>query len=250
MRAFWTSLDRRWRRSDAAMPPLRWQACLFITINAVILSMLLFDAPIGASEPPESVKQLGELLTGFGDSAWLIITSILLFFQGRAGYKLLKTARARAQALYVSWIGAYLFTTVVFSGLLANLLKRAIGRARPDHFHDYGMFSFTPFSGHSAFESFPSGHSTTVGAFFAAFALLFPRYRVAFIACAIWLGMTRVMVGAHYPSDVIAGLAFGAWFSLLMAIVFARCGLLFKLAPDGWPLAKRLFPDMEKPGAL
>ncbi len=250
MRAFWTSLDRRWRRSDAAMPPLRWQACLFITINAVILSMLLFDAPIGASEPPAPVKQLGELLTGFGDSAWLILTSILLFFQGRAGYKLLKTARARAQALYVSWIGAYLFTTVVFSGLLANLLKRAIGRARPDHFHDYGMFSFTPFSGHSAFESFPSGHSTTVGAFFAAFALLFPRYRVAFIACAIWLGMTRVMVGAHYPSDVIAGLAFGAWFSLLMAIVFARCGLLFKLAPDGWPLAKRLFPDMEKPGAL
>ena len=127
------------------MPPLRWQACLFITINAVILSMLLFDAPIGASEPPASVKQLGELLTGFGDSAWLILTSILLFFQGRAGYKLLKTARSRAQALYVSWIGAYLFTTVVFSGLLAKIQKRAIGRARPHHFHDYGMFSFKPF---------------------------------------------------------------------------------------------------------
>ncbi|MGO7580877.1 lipid A 1-phosphatase LpxE, partial [Rhizobium ruizarguesonis] len=75
-------------------------------------------------------------------------------------------------ALYVIWIGAYLFTTVVFSGLLANLLNRAIGRARPDHFHYYGIFSFTPFSGHSAFESFPAGHSTTVGAFFAAFALL------------------------------------------------------------------------------
>ncbi|SCB61396.1 PAP2 superfamily protein [Rhizobium aethiopicum] len=241
MRAFWISLDRRWRRTDATMPPLRWQACLFITINAVLLSMLLFDAPIGASVPPTSVKQLGEFLTGFGDSAWLICTSILLFFQGRAGYKLLNTARAKAQALYVSWIGAYLFTTVVCSGLLANLLKRAIGRARPDHFHDYGIFSFTPFSGRAAFESFPSGHSTTVGAFFAAFALLFPRYRVAFIACAIWFGMTRVMVGAHYPSDVIAGLAFGGWFSLLTAIVYARCGLLFKLAPDGWPLAKRLF---------
>ncbi|MBX4925491.1 phosphatase PAP2 family protein [Rhizobium binae] len=232
------------------MPPLHWQACLFITINAVALSMLLFDAPVGASQRPAAVKQLGQLLTGFGDSAWLICISILLFFQGRAGYKLLKTARSKAQALYVSWIGAYLFTTVVFSGLLANLLKRAIGRARPDHFHDYGIFSFTPFSGHAAFESFPSGHSTTVGAFFAAFALLFPRYRILFIACAIWLAMTRVMVGAHYPSDVIAGLAFGGWFSLLTAIVYARCGLLFKLAADGWPLAKRLFPDMEKPGAL
>lgn len=65
------------------MPPLRWQTCLFITLNAVILSMLLFDAPIGASEAPAPVKHLGEMLTGFGDSAWLIYTSILLFF--RAG---------------------------------------------------------------------------------------------------------------------------------------------------------------------
>ena len=116
------------------MPPLRWQACLFVTLNAVLLSMLLFDAPVGASEVPAPVKQLGEILTNFGDSAWLIYTSILLFFQGRAGYKLLKTARSRAQALYVSWIGAYLFTTIVLSGLPANLLKRAIGRARPERY--------------------------------------------------------------------------------------------------------------------
>ncbi|MBB3660511.1 membrane-associated phospholipid phosphatase [Rhizobium sp. BK650] len=225
------------------MPSLRWRACLFITLNAVILSMLIFDAPIGAGALPEPIQRFGEMLTDFGDSGWLILTSALLFFHGRAGYNILRSARAKAQALYVSWIGAYLFTTVVFSGLLANLLKRMIGRARPEHFHDLGVLSFTPFSGDAALESFPSGHSTTVGAFFAAFALLFPRYRVPFIACAIWLGMTRVMVGAHYPSDVIAGLAFGAWFSLLTAIVYARYGLLFKLCPDGWPTSKRYFPD-------
>jgi len=38
-------------------------------------------------------------------------------------------------------------------------------------------------------------------------------------------------------------LAFGAWFSLLTAIVYARYGLLFKLAPDGWPMSKRYFPN-------
>lgn len=243
MRELLVSLDRRWRRNRCVMPPLRWRACLFITLNAVILSMLILDAPIGAGHLPESIQRFGEMLTDFGNSAWLILTSVLLFFHGRAGYKLLNSAKARAQALYVSWIGAYLFTTVVFSGLLANLLKRTIGRARPEHFQDLGVLSFTPFSGHAALESFPSGHSTTVGAFFAAFALLFPRYRVPFIAGAIWLGMTRVMVGAHYPSDVIAGLAFGAWFSLLTAIVYARYGLLFKLAPDGWPMSKRYFPN-------
>ncbi|MGO7888844.1 hypothetical protein ACC740_38765, partial [Rhizobium ruizarguesonis] len=70
------------------MPLLRWQTCLFITRNAVILSMLLFDAPIGASDAPAPVKHLGEMLTGFVDSAWLIYTSILLFFHGRACYPL------------------------------------------------------------------------------------------------------------------------------------------------------------------
>jgi membrane-associated phospholipid phosphatase len=250
MRAFWASLDRRWRRSSEGMPPLRWQACLFITLNAVLLSVLLFDAPIGFAGLPAPIEQLGKSLTDFGDSAWLIFASILLIVQGSTGYRLAKSARSKAQALYAGWIGAYLFTTVVFSGLLANLLKRAIGRARPDYFHDHGIFSFAPFSGNAAFESFPSGHSTTIGAFVAACALLFPRYRVPFIACAIWLGMTRVMVGAHYPSDVIAGLAFGAWFSLLTAIVYARYGFLFKLAPDGWPMSKRLLLDTEKPGAF
>ncbi|MGO7939527.1 lipid A 1-phosphatase LpxE, partial [Rhizobium ruizarguesonis] len=83
MRAFWASLNRRWRRRSAGMPPLRWQTCLFITLNAVILSMLLCDAPIGASKAPAPVKHLGEMRTGFGDSAWLIYTSSLLFFQGR-----------------------------------------------------------------------------------------------------------------------------------------------------------------------
>ncbi len=92
---------------------------------------------------------------------------------------------------------------------------RSAGPGR-NHFDDYGIFSFSPFSGHSSFESFPSGHATTIGAFFAAFSLLFPRYRIVFLACALWLGMTRVMVGAHYPSDVIAGLALGGWFSLMI----------------------------------
>jgi hypothetical protein len=112
--------------------------------------MLIFDAPIGAGHLPEPIQRFGEILTDFGDSAWLILTSVLLFFHGRAGYKLLNSAKARAQALYVSWIGAFLFTTVVFSGLLANLLKRTIGRARPEHFQDLGVLSFTPFSGHLA----------------------------------------------------------------------------------------------------
>jgi undecaprenyl-diphosphatase len=71
-----------------------------------------------------------------------------------------------------------------------------------------------------------------------ALAFLFPRYRYIFIACALWLAATRVMIGAHYPSDVIAGLALGGWFSFMMAIVYSRYGLLFRIGETGWPVPR------------
>lgn len=98
---------------------------------------------------------------------------------------------------------------------------------------------FSPFAGDASFESFPSGHATTIGSVFVAFALFFPRYGALLIAGGLWLGMTRIMVGAHYPSDVIAGLALGGWFSFMTAIVFARYGLVFRIGPDNWPAPRQ-----------
>ncbi|WJH41625.1 phosphatase PAP2 family protein [Aliirhizobium terrae] len=75
-----------------------------------------------------------------------------------------------------------------------------------------------------------------------AMALIAPPYRLVFLSMALWLGFSRVIVGAHYPSDVIAGLALGAWFSLAMAIVFARHKILFQQNPDGLPVLRHPLP--------
>ena len=240
MQAILTSLDRRWRRSRHGFAPSHWKICLFLTANIVLLSALLFDAPVGANiknvAPP--VHFFAKLLTNFGESGWIILLSAFLFFEGWAGSRLLQSARCRCQALRICQIGGYLLTTIALSGILANLLKRAIGRARPTHFEDWGAFGFSPFNGRASFESFPSGHATTIGAFFVALAFLFPRYRYIFLACALWLAATRVMIGAHYPSDVIAGLALGGWFSFMTAIVYSRYGLLFRIGKTGWPVPR------------
>jgi undecaprenyl-diphosphatase len=240
MRAILTSLDRRWRRRQAGFPPLRWQTCLFITANIVLLSALLLDQPVGAGmkhmAPP--IHFLGRMLTDFGESGWIIVVSAFLCIEGWVGSRLLKSCRCRYQAAIASRIGGYLLVSIVLSGLVANILKRIIGRARPVHFDDWGILGFSPFSNSAAFQSFPSGHATTIGAFFAALIFLFPRYRIIFAICAIWLAATRVMVGAHYPSDVVAGLALGAWFSFMTAIVYSRYGLLFKTDENGWPIPR------------
>ncbi|MGO4437249.1 lipid A 1-phosphatase LpxE [Rhizobium sp. RAF56] len=240
MQAILRSLDKR-RRRAVGCAPLRWQVCLFMTGNMVLLSALLLDVPLGAGigRLDPSIHFFGRMLTDVGQSGWLIAVSAFLLFEGWARARLTQPARCRCRAVQISRIGGYLLLTIALSGIAANLLKRAIGRARPEHFDDLGSFAFSPFSGHASFASFPSGHATTIGAFFAALAFLFPRHRFVFAASALWLGATRVMVGAHYPSDVVAGLALGSWFSFMVALVYSRYGVLFRIGEDGWPAMKR-----------
>jgi undecaprenyl-diphosphatase len=69
-------------------------------------------------------------------------------------------------------------------------------------------------------------------------ALLFPRFRVVFLGLGLWLAATRIIIGVHYPSDVAAGLALGAWFAFATSIIFARFGLVFSVGLKGWPLPR------------
>jgi membrane-associated phospholipid phosphatase len=120
------------------------------------------------------------------------------------------------------------FLTVVLAGqtALVNLTKVIVNRARPD------VHRLTGFSG----ASFPSGHSATAAATFAAIALLVGRGRSqrvkAFLAgaaagIAVGVAVTRVMLGVHWLTDVIAGLAMGwAWFAVA-SIAFGGRVLVF-----------------------
>ncbi len=108
------------------------------------------------------------------------------------------------------------FLAVVVLGqvLVTNLTKVLVNRPRPN------IHRLTGFSG----SSFPSGHAATAAATFAAVALLIGRGRTrrtkAFLAAgaafiAVAVATTRVMLGVHWMTDVIAGLAMGwAWFAI------------------------------------
>jgi diacylglycerol kinase family enzyme/membrane-associated phospholipid phosphatase len=57
--------------------------------------------------------------------------------------------------------------------------------------------------------SFPSGHTASAAAFATGVALEHPRLAVPVTALAFGVGLSRVVTGAHYPSDVVAGAAIG-----------------------------------------
>ena len=113
------------------------------------------------------------------------------------------------------------FIAVVIGGeeLLTTTVKQLIDRVRP---------ALNPAAA-TLGPSFPSGHSATAAAFYAAAALLLGRWRARparavlaglAVGIAVAVAASRVLLDVHWLSDVIAGLALGwAW--------FAVCGIAF-----------------------
>jgi len=113
----------------------------------------------------------------------------------------------------------FLVLVVAGQSLIVNVIKVTVDRVRPD------LDRLSAFSG----PSFPSGHSATAAACFAALALLLGRRRTpavhallagAAAAIAVAVAASRVLLGVHWFTDTIAGVAIGwSWFALC-AIAF------------------------------
>jgi len=96
---------------------------------------------------------------------------------------------------------------VAASGIVANILKFVIGKARPGE--KLGNWHVVPFSTANDFHSFPSGHTTT--SFALAFVLsgFYPRFAPIFFGAAVLIGAGRIMGESHFPGDVMGGAVIG-----------------------------------------
>lgn len=114
---------------------------------------------------------------------------------------------------------AYLIAQLVGSGLIVRILKMTIGRARPDAtpLPDYGS-EWIGFSWDAHYHSFPSGHTADIvtSALFAALLLRNPWAAAACVVWAVALGLSRLAVAKHYPSDAFAGAAIALAVSVLV----------------------------------
>ncbi len=74
--------------------------------------------------------------------------------------------------------------------------------------------------------SFPSAHATFSFMMATLLANRFPRYRVIFFVGAAFIGWTRVYLGLHYPTDVIAGGFLGYGIAILYLKIFSPQGFM------------------------
>lgn len=92
--------------------------------------------------------------------------------------------------------------------LVAGFVKKSLSRVRPGRPHA-GRFLGPSLKRGNYKESFPSSHSACAAALSATLAAFYPPAAMAFWALAIGCALLRYVLDAHWPSDVLAGIALG-----------------------------------------
>ncbi|QTL05412.1 phosphatase PAP2 family protein [Aquabacter sp. L1I39] len=226
-------------------------AVTILAVSLIAASMILLDPLIPGLrlQLPHGLVRVFERITDLGLGSvvlWPVGIALLVVLGAMPE---LKDMNRRVAAALAARIG-FVFTCVAGVGLFVLVLKYVLGRARPYmalHLPGpHAVLTFDWFKLQSSFSSFPSGHSTVVFATACALAALYPRARTALFAVAVLVAFSRVVLGSHYPSDVLAGGALAILFSSFLLKAFAARRLVFSVAADGGvrpmpgPSARRL----------
>lgn len=247
-------------RAGAPFLPLWPRGTLLIgaltAIAAIGLVMVLIDASSLTLQPylPRWLVQGFNDITDYGRSGWFLwptaVLLVLLALIASATAGRITTLALTAIAVRV----AFVFCAVGVPGLVVAVVKRLIGRVRPLRIEGGSPFDFFPLGWRADYASLPSGHSTAAFAGAVALGALFPRARMIFWCYAAVIALSRVVVAAHYPSDVIAGAVVGSvgaflvrnWFAARrLGFAYDRAGFVRVLPGPTWSrlkmVAHRLF---------
>jgi membrane-associated phospholipid phosphatase len=200
----------------------------------VLVSMFTLDAAVirGGAHVPRWVISVFHEITEFGKSGWFLWPLGVLFLVLAALPPVLTPFSQRVLAVIMVRVG-FLFAAIAVPSLFATVVKRIIGRARPYVGGTLDPLLFSPFAWVPAYAGMPSGHATTAFAVLVAFGSLWPRARTILLVYAVLICISRPMVIAHYPSDVLAGALVGIAGAMMVRRYFADRGLGFSINPNG-----------------
>jgi undecaprenyl-diphosphatase len=133
---------------------------------------------------------------------WYAMGLAILFFGGES----------RFQALGAAGVSSAL------SVLLFGWLKRLTGRRRPCQIEPHCWATLLPPDQFS----FPSGHTMTAFAVAIPLALFYPTLAIGLFFCALSIAMSRILLGMHFLSDVLAGAVIGTGLGYLGYFAFVQ----------------------------
>jgi membrane-associated phospholipid phosphatase len=198
--------------ASSANPRTRWSprwkpVCFGLWIVAGLICIAIDEQVqphirrIGQTEP---IREVAKAWQDLG-ATWGIVLFLL------AGVFCLRSDRGRTLAYFV--------TSVSMASLAVQTLKRIIGRVRPSVDHDTTSFLGPSELFHHGFkgyyDSMPSGHTAAAFAMAVVLAYRWPRLKWLWYGLALGVGVSRLLVDAHFPSDVILGACLGTLVGLL-----------------------------------
>ncbi|MBV9428385.1 MAG: phosphatase PAP2 family protein [Bradyrhizobiaceae bacterium] len=228
-------LPARKRRRMAGAPMLpATRGVLALLLAAVFIGAAMFvldnSALARQKRVPIWVIDLFNAITDYGRSGWFLWPSGILIIALALLVAMMQQRFARLTIISLIVRLEFMFIAIALPGLVGTIVKHVIGRVRPSA---VGPFAYVPFTWRAEYASMPSGHATTAFAVAVAFGALWPRARPLLWIYALAIAASRVIIAAHYPSDVVAGACLGGFGALLIRNYFAARHLGFAAAPDG-----------------
>jgi undecaprenyl-diphosphatase len=232
------ALFRRKPRTTAIPPwraPLRLGVGAVVVIAVIATTMVAVDARAvsAARHLPEWLILIFDHVTEFGKSFWLLVpVAVALGAIALAVSPALPRMSQGVLAAIAVRLG-FVFVAVGLPGLIFTIAKRLIGRARPFVEGSADPFRYKPLGWSVEYAGLPSGHAIDAFAIAMAVGALWPRARPVLWTYAVLIAVSRVVLTAHFPSDVIAGAVVGAVGVLVVRDWFAARGLGFGIGADG-----------------
>lgn len=167
-----------------------------ILLSKDINTLLIFNNSIKC----RILDRIMPVVTHLGSAAATISTCLLIIILGKENVRLL---------------GIKALFTLVVSHLLVQLLKNRVCRLRPkDALPDINTFNVA-----LDYYSFPSGHTTAVFSIAAAVAFSIPLMAAVCFPVALIVAISRLYLGVHYPSDVLAGMGVAGFTSVIVEYI-------------------------------
>ena len=185
---------------------------LIFLASAVVFLDHAVDKPVALYFKYDADPRLVALFRSveyFGKPDAYIAVCLIIYLTNRSLF--VANARNRRGALFcriADW-SLYLLTALAIGGVAVTVAKYAVGRLRPRGLFESELYGFFPLTFDTDYSSLPSGHAQVIWLVATALSIMLPRWAPVFIACAIPVSVSRVVVTSHFVSDIIVGAVLG-----------------------------------------